>query len=95
MKNHQNLLSEYISQFNLLDRNNIEKRFEAINLIIQIEGKVNIYEQNLYKHIKICMNLYIKNVEKESYSYDEISFEKVISIIKKLSLDVEISIIKS
>ena len=94
MRNYQNLLNEYIFQFNSLDKNNIEKKFEAINLIIQIEGKVNIYEQNLYKHIKIWMNLYIKNVEKESYSYDEISFEKVISIIKKLSLDEQISIIK-
>ena len=94
MRNYQNLLDEYIYQFNSVDKNNIEKKFEAINLIIQIEGKVDIYEQNLYKHIKIWMNLYIKNVEKESYSYDEISFEKVISIIKKLSVDEQISIIK-
>ncbi len=86
------LLSNFINEFNSGTKS-FEEKFELINLIIQLESKSEHFNDELYKHIKTWMSLYIKITQKKQYGYDRIIPNKVIEIINYLSIEERISII--
>lgn len=91
----ESLLKEYSHKYKVASKSDIKIRFELLNLIIQLELQNPLYQELLYQHIKIWMNLYIRNLENNQISYDEIVFDKVINIVDSLdSIDKKIKIIK-
>lgn len=75
---------------------NIAEKLAAINLIIQIEVKLDNphREFELYKDIKQWIILYLQNISEKSSGYDEINFCKLGKIIKCLTTCDQVKILK-
>ncbi|MFX4267394.1 hypothetical protein ACOL29_07020 [Aliarcobacter butzleri] len=98
MDNITEIINDLKNKFNnnsLKNEEKIEYQFNIINLIIEIEHKSNIYTNDLYRNIKVWLNLYIKVLEYKTFTYDEIQVNKIITKIKYLDLEKQCRIISS
>ena len=78
------------------DSTEIAEKLSAINLIVQIEAKLENphREFELYRDIKQWIVLYLQNISNKACGYEDINFKKISSITKILNVHNQVKILK-